>query len=466
MGKRMTLRGAFWRFLCLLLVGLSLAVLLPFVVLTGCVNAGMATTANYSEAGAKEIAPILAAAPDLSKVQLPMGIQYVVLDLEYEILGANLEGEDLERAIHYATTGKSDASSKKQYLLVSRKDENVVLQYHIGSQFTNEWMREHLPTPEALFVGWIALNAVLVCMVLTARFAKRLSKQLEPIFAATEEIAAQNLDFDVGHSKVKEFDEVLVSFADMKNNLKESLEKQWRAEAQQKEQIAALAHDLKTPLTIIQGNADLLGETALNEEQRIYKDYISHSSEQMELYIKTLIEISKAAMGYRLCMEEIEVLSFLKRLEEQVTALGRTKRIRLRMHEFDLPDYIKADRQLLERAIMNVVNNALDYSPEEGIIDINVAMNWHYLQITVTDRGQGFSEEALLHARERFYMEDLSRSSKLHFGMGLYIAETVVKQHGGELLLENSEVGGARVAIRIPVKKDTDGGEFDEITSL
>ena len=61
----------------------------------------------------------------------------------------------------------------------------------------------------------------------------------------------------MGHSKIKEFEDVLCSFSDMKNNLKSSLEKQWSAEQLQKEQIAALAHDLKTPLTVIQGNIDL-----------------------------------------------------------------------------------------------------------------------------------------------------------------------------------------------------------------
>ncbi len=437
-----------------------MSMLLPLVVLTGCVSVGLATTANYSEVSAKEIAPILAAAPDLSKVQLPMGIQYVVLDSEYKILGTTLEGEDLDRAIHYATTGKSDASLKKQYLLVSRKEENVVLQYYIGSQFTNEWMREHLPTPEVLFVGWVVLNAVLVCIFLTAGFAKRLRKQLEPLFSATKKVAAQNLDFQVEHSTVKEFDEVLQSFGEMKESLKESLEQQWRAETMQREQIASLAHDLKTPLTIIQGNADLLEETLLNREQQNYITYISDGAEQMERYIKLLIEISRAGMGYQLCRENVVVFEFVERLRTQITALCGAKRIELRMRSGELPQHVFVDCQLLERAIMNVVNNALDYSPENSIIEMDITGNRQNLQITVADQGPGFSKEALLHAKERFYMADESRSSKLHFGMGLAIAETIMKQHGGELCLENEENGGAVVNIRVPVGiMDIEGGE-------
>ena len=112
----------------------------------------------------------------------------------------------------------------------------------------------------------------------------------------------------MGHSNIKEFEDVLISFSHMKESLKASLEQQWKAEQTQKEQIAALAHDLKTPLTVIQGNADLICETELDKEQRLYAEYISSSSEQMQLYIRTLIDISRAATGYQLYMEDIDLL--------------------------------------------------------------------------------------------------------------------------------------------------------------
>ena len=101
--------------------------------------------------------------------------------------------------------------------------------------------------------------------------------QLSPLFEATRQVAEQNLDFEVRHSKIKEFEDVLCSFANMKDNLKISLEKQWNAEQLQREQIAALAHDLKTPLTVIQGNIDLINETELDDEQRLYAGYITES---------------------------------------------------------------------------------------------------------------------------------------------------------------------------------------------
>ena len=87
------------------------------------------------------------------------------------------------------------------------------------------------------------------------------------------------------HSKIKEFENVLLSFDDMRTSLKTSLEKQWSAEQNQREQIASLAHDLKTLLTVMQGNIDLLDETELDEEQKLYLSYAMNSSEQMKEHL-------------------------------------------------------------------------------------------------------------------------------------------------------------------------------------
>lgn len=449
--KPSSLKIAFWRFLFMLLVGLFGAVAIPFLLVTVSTTLGLTTYGDYSEIRANELAPILAATPDLSDVQIPMGIEYALLDKNYQLIETTLDENELEQAMRYATTGASDQNLQKRYLLVTRENEYVVLQYYIGAQYTNEWMNEHLPSPDILLIELIAAGGILVCLLLTTRFAKKLRLQLVPLFEATSEVAKQNLDFEVGHSNIKEFEDVLISFSHMKESLKASLEQQWKAEQMQKEQIAALAHDLKTPLTVIQGNADLICETELDKEQRLYAEYISSSSEQMQLYIRTLIDISRAATGYQLQMEDIDLPAYIKQLREQIDALCQTKKIGLQVEIEHLPAVLSVDKLLLERAIMNVVNNALDYSPQDSSILISMTGNKGSLQISVTDAGPGFSQEDLLHAEEQFYMADRSRSSNLHFGMGLFITKSIVQQHGGQLILSNSEkTGGAQVTISIP----------------
>ena len=451
MKKPSSLKTAFWRFLFMLLCGLLGAVAVPFLFVTVSTTLGVTTYGNYSEIRANELAPILAATPDLSDVQIPMGIEYVLLDKNYQLIETTLDENELEQAMRYATTGTIDQNLQKKYLLVTRENEYVVLQYYIGAQYTNEWMNKYLPSPDILLIVLIAAGGIFVCLLLTARFAKNLRLQLVPLFEATSEVAKQNLDFEVGHSNIKEFEDVLISFSHMKESLKASLEHQWKAEQMQKEQIAALAHDLKTPLTVIQGNADLISETELDEEQCLYAEYIISSSEQMQLYIRTLIDISRAATGYQLHVEDIDLPAYVEQLQRQIGALCQTKKIGLQMEIEHLPAVLSADKLLLERAIMNVVNDALDYSQQDSSISISITGGKGNLQILVTDAGPGFSQEDLLHAEEQFYMADHSRSSNLHFGMGLFITKSIVQQHGGQLILSNSEkTGGAQVTMKIP----------------
>ena len=112
---------------------------------------------------------------------------------------------------------------------------------------------------------------------------------------------------------------------------------------------------------------------------------------------------------------------------------------------------LKADKLLLERAIMNVISNALDYSPPQGTIYVTVQKTDCFLHISITDEGGGFTPEALHHAQEQFFMGDKSRTSNMHFGMGLYITSSIIKQHGGQLVLSNSKkTGGAQAIIKIP----------------
>lgn len=449
--KASSLKASFWRFLFMLISGLAGAVIIPFAIMLLAVAFGYATYADYSAQEAEYIAPIIAATPDLSEIELPAGIKFLWLDKNYNVLGTTLDEADLNRAMEYAVSGKASNSPEKQYRFVTRENEYVILQYYIGSQFTDNWMNEHLPSPEKLLYIVAGVNCIAVCVILTGRFSKRLRLQLNPLFEATAEISAKNLDFDVGHSTVKEFEEVLLSFSNMKESLKDSLEQQWKMEQMQKEQIAALAHDLKTPLTVIQGNIDLINETELDKEQKAYTGYIADSAEQMRLYIQTLIEISKASAGYQSHKENVSFSSYTADLRKQVEGLCHTKNVRLEWNTSSDCQTLEADTMLIERAIMNVVSNALEYSPVKGTVYIKIRYAEKHLRICVTDEGRGFSREALRHAQERFFMDNGSRNSKMHFGMGLYIVKTIMEQHNGRLIIENDTVThGARVTMDIP----------------
>ena len=113
---------------------------------------------------------------------------------------------------------------------------------------------------------------------------------------------------------------------------------------------------------------------------------------------------------------------------------------------------INIDKTQLLRAYENVLSNAVEHTPEKETIFLRIAEEHKYLKIIVRDMGTGFSSEALKRATEQFYMDDDSRNSKSHYGIGLYTADTIVKHHNGQLILSNDDItGGAVVTIAIPV---------------
>lgn len=185
MKKTASLKTAFWRFLFMLLGGLLGAVAIPFLLMTVSTSLGLTTYGDYSEIRAKELVPILAATPDLSDVQIPMGIEYALLDKNYQLIETTLDEHELEQAMRYATTGVSDQNLQKRYLFVTRENEYVVLQYYIGAQYTNEWMNEHLPSPDIMLILLVAAGGIFVCLFLTTSFAKScvcsLSRCLKPL---------------------------------------------------------------------------------------------------------------------------------------------------------------------------------------------------------------------------------------------------------------------------------------------
>ena len=97
----------------------------------------------------------------------------------------------------------------------------------------------------------------------------------------------------------------------------------------------------------------------------------------------------------------------------------------------------------MQRAIMNIVSNVVDYSPDGGLIQFSISSEKHKFRFAVVDSGKGFSAEDLKNAAMQFYQGDSSRSSKSHYGMGLFIADSIVRQHGGSPSIANSPAKGS-----------------------
>ena len=465
MGKRKitTLRAVFWRFMAGLLAGLLVAIIIPWLLFLFMVNVGVINYADTGEKEANAVAQMLENVENTDTLlsTLSARLRYVVLDTQYQPQKATMTEKEQEAAIAYVRDGRRSYGMSRSYLVVDRGMERIVLQYDIGSGYDSEWMQEHLPTPEHLMVGFMVLNAISYVFLLIHWFEKRLVRQLAPLFTATKEISEQNLEFEVGHSAIREFDEVLHSFSEMKDKLKRSLEKQWSVQRQQREQVAALAHDIKTPLTVLQGNLDLLSDSELSDEQSHEVRQASEAAERMTDYVRLLMELGKVEAEYEYRFEPIPMGLFLQTISEQGQMLCHAGNIKwIVRKENDLPT-LWGDPMMLERAVMNLIGNAIRYSGEGGEIELVAKQSAEELVICIRDSGEGFSKEALEHGRELFFMEEKNRSATagLHIGMGLYITDTVVRRHHGRLLLRNrTDKTGAEVVIQIPVKNKKTSG--------
>lgn len=448
----LSLKIIFLLYLGAIALMLALAAALPFGLLTLGAHEGLCIYANVSELQANEAKPALAVSEPFQKSLVPAGCTYVLLSSSGDVKQSDMEESELQNALGYANGTYSPPAPDDCYMVINRANGLVILHYRIGSRYTVPWMNSNLPNPDKLYVVLIVINCLAGCFIVTTLFAGKLRKHLRPLLDATQKIRQQDLDFEAGHSAIAEFDRVLLSISDMKNELGTSLEKQWRMEQTRREQTSALAHDIRTPLTIIRGNAELLDGSAITGKPREYALHILKNSERMEKYLNLLIDMTKAESCLGINPEKIETGKFLSGLEGQSRGLAESRQLHIELFRHNLPAEFTADASLMERAVINIVSNAADYSPDGGTVRIEAEAENGLIRFRVTDSGKGFSDMDISKASEQFYMGDKSRSSKFHYGMGLYIAKSVAEKHGGSLSLANSpKTGGGMVTIEIPI---------------
>ena len=256
----------------------------------------------------------------------------------------------------------------------------------------------------------------------------------------------------MGHSRIKEFNQLLLSLDKMRGALRDSLLQSWSLEREKSEQIRALAHDIRTPLTVVRGNTELLAQTALTEEQEKFVTYSSKNISQIENYINELSTIAKENSLRDFQPEQVSVKDFLAELNQASSALAQTGDLRLDCQDSIQENLeIRLDKNLFHRAWMNILSNAVEYSPKGGRLSLTYSTQGDDLVMTCQDSGPSFSPEALKKAHLRFFKDDKSRHDNSHLGIGLTIAENITQLHQGQLTLDNAESGGARVIVRVPI---------------
>ena len=390
---------------------------------------------------------------------LPDGTSYVFLTREFKLKKSNMPVNLQEESLLNYQFKNAHGGIYGYFQSFERSDGIVIVNYQLSPRYHNEWMNQHFPNADLLMIGSMIVFILFIFIILTFYYANKLRQQLRPILRATEKISQQDLDFQTSQSTIKEFNQVLSGLDHMRAALRESLMENWKAEQVKQNQISALTHDLKTPLTVARGNAELLAMTPLGAEQMDLLEHFQKGITQVDSYVKELSELNKTSLTKTLTLEDISVRKFVEDIYDQTLSLAQTKQINV---VFDKKENKKKiighwDRSLLNRAFMNIISNAVEHTPSGSQLLLTARVEEDEFKFICLDSGPGFSLESLEKATQLFYQEDKSRQSRNHSGLGLTIANDIIRLHHGSLALSNDDsTGGAKVTIILPLLNTDD----------
>ena len=453
--KGQSLKIIFLEYLISVGIVLILSFGLVILMFTTMYSLGFILPADYTENQIYERKNAIANTETFDKNLIPDNASYLLISKDGNIITSSMSKDEEDRAIRYYNNERVYNTPSYSYIEILRNDGYCIIQYSVKPYFTNKFMAEYFPNVNAVYVSILILVSLLNTLVVTIVWAKYLVKQLSPIFAASEKISEQTLDFELHYSRVKEFNEVLFSLEKMRDALQESLIKEWIQEENKQKQISALIHDLKTPVSIVQGNAELLKKTSVTEDQSIYIDYILRNSNRISEYIKTLLIMNKNSNATEYQPQSLAVKTVSEQLVTVSKELMSINSNNLKTNVVVEDGIMSVDLKLLERALQNVLANSIENNNGIVTLELNLKTVDEFLEISILDNGKGFSDIDLIHAKEQFYRGDYSRHSATNYGIGLFITEQIIKLHGGSVILKNREAcRGAEVKFILPIQND------------
>lgn len=300
-------------------------------------------------------------------------------------------------------------------------------------------------------VGYILLMFVFIWGV-SYLITRKIRRKGAIIIDISDKIRDKELDFEIEMTNITEIDAVLAAMQQMKDALANSLKVQWRMEQSKQKQLSALVHDLKTPITVLDGNLYLLKYENISDEGSKSIDDMIQCVKDMNDYVTQLMDVSKDNLQYNLNKEKCSLNELVDSVLQTMEILFKKKNISIRKEYEAEQIHVLCDQKEMKRAIQNILSNAVDFSVENSMIKIVITFRAKMIQVSVIDSGKGFSKQDLEKAKEQFYMGDSSRGRRNHFGLGLTITENIVNAHGGYIELSNrTDADGGGVSMMLPI---------------
>jgi two-component system sensor histidine kinase BaeS len=291
---------------------------------------------------------------------------------------------------------------------------------------------------------YAALGAALVALLLGSILARTLTHPLRDLTAAIHAMAKGDLKQHVVVKSRDEIGELAAAFNQMSADLD-------RSNQSRRQMTADIAHDLRSPLTVIGGYVESMQDGVLKPTpERL--NTIHAEVQHLQRLVEDLRTLSQADAGeLTLNREPVTPQALLERMAKSYHHLASRKKVTLSVQAGpDLPK-IDLDPDRMAQVLGNLITNSLRYTPEKGEIVLGSAREAKTLVFTVRDTGKGIPAESLPYIFDRFYRADPARAQGSESGLGLAIARSIVEAHGGTISAESQIGRGTTVKITFPL---------------
>lgn len=294
-----------------------------------------------------------------------------------------------------------------------------------------------------MLMGITFIMSELIGTVLILFTVRYIVKPIKGLSKASREVAKGNFDITVNNYSMDEIGQLTDDFNLMTKELK-------NIDILRKEFVSNVSHEYKTPITSILGYAQLISNNSLTEEQlKEYSEIIVNESERLSMLSANLLKLSE------LDSKVIREQSVLYALDEQIRKIILLLEIQWskKSLEFDIEleeIMLKGDMNLLQQVWLNLVQNAIKFSDQGGIITIRLYKNKNAVIFNINNQGIGISEEDRPHIFERFYKGDKSRSKEGN-GLGLVLVKKIINLANGTIYFDSIPDKGTTFTVELPI---------------
>lgn len=311
----------------------------------------------------------------------------------------------------------------------------------------------------------VVVVIIVTAMLLILWIYRSILRPINILHAATDAMKEGNLSFSIKGDPEDEIGKLCVDFEEMRIRLKELIEVRLKYEDDMKELISNISHDLKTPITAIKGYAEGImdGVADTKEKQDKYLKTIYTKAVDISVLVDELSFYSKIDCNtIPFVFKDINLDDYFNDCIEELTLDLEMKNIKLVYNnEADKSLVVSADGEQLKKVINNIIGNSVKYiEHQNGEIKVQIKDLGEFVEISISDNGEGIDEKDLPYIFQRFYRADASRNSqKGGSGLGLAISKKIIEDHMGTIYA--SSVKGEGLTIHFTLKKSQEVKEIE-----